>query len=73
MGVEELRTQLVSIQSWLLDMGSVVAVQDAETSAPPFEVPAVDTLESWIDAMDSSLPPLRNFILPVRPSLLRQA
>lgn len=64
LGIDIIRERLLDIQSWLLDIGAVVAVQDDE-SVPAFEQPVPEILEQWIDAMDSQLPPLRNFILPV--------
>jgi cob(I)alamin adenosyltransferase len=44
----DLSTPLDSTASWLVRM----------------EAPAVERLESWIDQMDTELPPLKNFVLP---------
>ena len=66
-----IEAQLVEIQSRLLDAGSAIATP-AMSSSPEqlaraaFPVGVVDALESWIDEFDAELPPLKNFILPVR-------
>jgi cob(I)alamin adenosyltransferase len=56
------------IQSRLLDVGSVVATPRSSSSEKlskvSFDPNHVTSLESWIDHLDSSLPPLKNFILP---------
>jgi ATP:cob(I)alamin adenosyltransferase len=68
-GIEE---QLAEIQSRLLDMGTAVATPLDSSSAAALERARFDgvahaaALEAWIDAMDDALPPLKNFILPVR-------
>ena len=66
MGIE---SQLVAIQSLLLDAGSAIATPP--DSSTPEQLARVvfgghhaATLEGWIDAMDDELPPLKNFILP---------
>lgn len=67
----ELAEQLVWIQSRLLDVGSAVAtpVSGSRGSehlkrASEFGSTHAETLESWIDAHESRLPRLTNFILP---------
>lgn len=60
--------QLVEIQSRLLDAGSAVATPQRASSPEKilrssFPDHAAQ-LETWIDVMDDTLPPLRNFILP---------
>jgi cob(I)alamin adenosyltransferase len=62
---------LSEIQSRLLDVGSAIATpkdtskaeQVAKMTFPP---DPTAQLEKWIDDIDSRLPPLKNFILPVR-------
>jgi len=66
-----IEAQLVEIQSRLLDAGSAIATPQSSSSAeqlaraafPPDLTPK---LENWIDEFDAELPPLKNFILPVR-------
>lgn len=67
----ELCSQLTVIQSRLLDVGSAIATpidtsSAAKLSRVTFADAHVVALEKWIDAMDDTLPALRNFILPVR-------
>lgn len=56
------------IQSRLLDVGSVIATPQSSASEKiakvAFDPTHVASLESWIDHLDSQLPPLKNFILP---------
>jgi cob(I)alamin adenosyltransferase len=65
----ELEPKLEVIQSRLLDIGSCVATpidtsSEQKLSRVHFDQSHVEKLESWIDEIDSQLPPLRNFILP---------
>ena len=67
----ELVGQLVEIQSRLLDAGSAIATPATSSRPEQLARAAFDTaitahLEAWIDAMEEALPPLKNFILPVR-------
>lgn len=64
-----LAEQLEVIQSRLLDVGSVIATPAGNSSERKlqrveFDSSAITDLEKWIDAMDTNLPPLKNFILP---------
>jgi len=55
--------QLRRVQEDLLQIGSDLA--DARPGIPPnTHADRVTGIESWIDRMEESLPPLRNFILP---------
>lgn len=69
-GVESLVSRLAQIQSRLLDAGSAIATP-SDSGTPEqlarvvFPSEITRNLEQWIDEMDSELPPLRNFILPV--------
>ena len=63
--------QLDSVQSRLLDIGSAIATPRSNSSEAHLRRANFDEggalaleLEAWMDAMDSELPPLRNFILP---------
>lgn len=65
----ELASQLETIQSRLLDVGSAVATpiassSDAKLQRTAFDGGATAALEGWIDAMTAQLPPLTSFILP---------
>jgi len=62
-------TQIEEIQCRLLDLGSHVATprssaKDSKLKRTEVEAGAVESLEKWIDELDTVLPPLKNFILP---------
>jgi cob(I)alamin adenosyltransferase len=69
--VGTLLQRLAIVQSRLLDAGSAIATPTDTSSEEQlrrtrFPDGVVSDLEAWIDEMDDELPPLRNFILPVR-------
>lgn len=62
-------SQLETIQSRLLDVGSAVATPldnatEKKVARAAFPTGPTEDLERWIDAFDEKLPPLTNFILP---------
>lgn len=60
-------TFLESVQSSLFDLGSNLACeleQRKNFKLPQLDKGLIDTMEDHIDRMDSTLPPLKNFILP---------
>ena len=67
-------TQLTLIQSTLLDLGSHIATPKTSDASDEkhlhranfIATDLLSTMEHDIDDMDKELPPLRNFILPVR-------
>lgn len=64
-----LTTQLSSIQSRLLDVGSAVATplptsSERKINISHFSDSHAEELETWIDEMDEGLPTLTTFILP---------
>ena len=68
-GLHSLVHQLGEVQSRLLDAGSSIATPPDSSSAAQLARAAFPRgqaalLEGWIDEMDDTLPPLRNFILP---------
>jgi len=54
------------LQKWLFELGSQLACADPKISVklPTLKATHIITLENWIDAFASELPPLKNFILP---------
>ena len=67
--LEETRRQLIVIQNALFDVGAAVATPEnrateAKLKKTRFGSEATSELESWIDAMEKELPPLKTFILP---------
>ncbi|MDP1879694.1 MAG: cob(I)yrinic acid a,c-diamide adenosyltransferase [Parachlamydiaceae bacterium] len=61
--------QLETIQHALFDVGAAIATprtchQDKKLEKTRFDSHAILLLESWIDAMETALPPLKTFILP---------
>ena len=60
--------RLHTVQSDLFSIGAHLATVVREGRTPPAlpEIPnaRVQEMESWIDAADGELPPLRNFVLP---------
>lgn len=66
----ELTEHLDEIQCRLMDVGSHLATprsdegESAKMQRTKVQDAWVARLEQWIDAMDSDLPPLKNFILP---------
>jgi cob(I)alamin adenosyltransferase len=73
--LDELKTKLQQIQSYLFVIGSNLA---ADPEKPDLKLPALHEdqtrfLESEIDAMESQLKPLRFFILPGGDPLASQA
>ncbi len=67
---EEMDPQIARIQNDLFDLGADLCrpdmYKDAEAEYTPLRIVAsqVDRLESEIDAMNSTLEPLRSFVLP---------
>ncbi|XXQ29719.1 Cobalamin adenosyltransferase-like domain-containing protein [Plasmodiophora brassicae] len=67
--LQAINKQMSMIQSRLLDIGTHVATPRSSSNEKALERAAfpggqTEILESWIDELDKSLPPLRNFILP---------
>jgi cob(I)alamin adenosyltransferase len=63
------KQQLEIIQHALFDVGAALATprschQDQKLEKTRFDEEAIEYLEKWIDAMESQLPALKNFILP---------
>lgn len=66
---QQLDEQLTEIQSRLFDIGAHLATprqssNAAQLARTEFDELHVSQLESWIDGMEASLEPIRNFILP---------
>lgn len=64
-----IETQIDEIQSRLLDIGSVIATplsssSDEQLARVKFDAGHIERVEKWIDSLDATVPPLRNFILP---------
>ncbi|EFC48056.1 predicted protein [Naegleria gruberi] len=68
--IELLKSSLTSVQSRLLDLGSCIATPIETTTSEDkinrvkFDNSNIEKVENWIDTLDGSLPPLKNFILP---------
>jgi len=65
----QLDEQLSEVQSRLFDIGAHLATPRTSSNAAQqarteFDEHHVDTLEEWIDGMETVLPGLKNFILP---------
>jgi cob(I)alamin adenosyltransferase len=61
----EIRSRLTAIQSELyLILSDIASAAQDKPSASKLPDDAIDILESLIDAYDSRLPPLRDFIMP---------
>lgn len=54
---------LKAIQDALFEVGADLATEGGRASLPTIEV-GIRRLESWIDASEAELPPLRTFVLP---------
>ncbi len=62
---EPVREHLERIQSLLFVVGADLATpNDATSSVPRIEESHTGEIEGWIDMLDATLPPLKNFILP---------
>ena len=69
--LHDIMTQLDTVQSRLLDVGSAVATPRSSSNEKQLarvrfcdDGASVSSLEQWMDELDQELPPLRNFILP---------
>ena len=62
----ELSEQLIQIQNWLFNLGSLVACENPElhSQLPSINDEHIKTIENQIDKMSAELTPLKNFILP---------
>lgn len=61
----ELSNKLAEIESWLFDVGAILANPISTQEIPNSLKDTVKTVEKWIDLLDSELKPLNSFILPV--------
>jgi len=67
--MKSVRTQLETIQHALFDVGAALATPltraiDSKLKKTRFDHEEIEELEKWIDAMETELPPLKEFILP---------
>lgn len=57
--------QIIQIQNDLFVIGALLAKDpDAKMALPELNEKAITDLENWIDEMDETLEPMRNFVLP---------
>lgn len=63
---EEYKKQLIDIQNILFTIGSNLALEKEPKgfTIPKIGEEEINQLEIWMDAMDETLPPLQNFVLP---------
>jgi cob(I)alamin adenosyltransferase len=64
---DEVRTALFKVQNDLFDIGAVLALDPdkaEEFKLPCVEADDVSEIEKWIDQLDATLPPLKQFVLP---------
>jgi cob(I)alamin adenosyltransferase len=63
---DELQLNLLEIQDRLFTAGSLLAVGEKGTKMklPELHEENIQRLESWIDAMDKTLPEMKTFVLP---------
>jgi cob(I)alamin adenosyltransferase len=63
---ETLRSQLLRTQNVLFRLGADLATPRENNAAivPRIETVHIDEIDGWINALETSLPPLRAFILP---------
>ena len=63
---EQVKLNLLEIQDRLFTAGSLLAVGEKGTKMklPKLYNENINILESWIDSMDKSLPPMKTFVLP---------
>jgi len=61
--LQALQTQLEKIQHVLFDIGAMVANPTRKADSIDFSN-EITALENWIDLMETTLPPLHQFILP---------
>ncbi|WP_306640783.1 cob(I)yrinic acid a,c-diamide adenosyltransferase [Sanyastnella coralliicola] len=65
-GTDAFQAELIQIQEDLFTIGSHLASDPEKNkmTLPAFKVERIEALEAAMDAMDSTLPPLKNFVLP---------
>ena len=64
-GHPEIRSRLIAIQSELyVILGDIASSAEGRAVVTKLPDDAIDILESLIDAYDSKLPPLRDFVMP---------
>ena len=63
---QKVEDRLQSVQNALFNLGSHLACEDAnlKTQLPNIKAGEIENLEADMDAWESELPPLKNFILP---------
>ncbi|MEI8365234.1 MAG: cob(I)yrinic acid a,c-diamide adenosyltransferase [Parachlamydiaceae bacterium] len=67
--MHQVRDQIETIQHALFDVGAAIATprstaNNSKIEKTRFDEEEIKIIESWIDAMESKLPPLHAFILP---------
>ena len=64
--IDQQRYDLLKVQNMLFNIGGYLATppEIRHADVPGLTQEELQEMESWIDTMDSQLPPLKNFIIP---------